>query len=126
MATVKFRKDNEYSVVDLEYVSAEYSGAGIHAQELELDATDFATDVAENGMCLVVANGVVTKPDKISDHVCLLATEPEIYEEGKGRKSFAVKRDKGSQPRLFEIVRGDVFSTNAATYDSTEIGRAHV
>lgn len=119
MANIILRKQGEYAVLDMEYVSAEYSGAGLFSQELELDATDFATDVAENGMCLTVVGNKVKKP-AVGDMVKILATECEIYEEGKGRNTFAVKRGKGSQPRLVTPVSGDCISTNAVLYDNTE------
>lgn len=120
MATINFRKQGQYAVLDMEYVSAEYSGAGIHSQEIELDGTDFETKVAENGMALVISNGKVKFPTAIGDHVVVMATECELYEEGKGRNSFCIKRGKGSQPRLMELVRGDIISTNAVSYDDAE------
>lgn len=120
MSTINFRKEGQYAVLDMEYVSAEYSGAGIHSQEIELDETDFASKVAENGMALTIVNGKVKLPTNIKDHVVVMATECEIYEEGKGRNSFCIKRGKGSQPRLIELVHGDIISTNAASYDSSE------
>ncbi len=118
MATVNFKKEGQFAVLDMEYVSAEYSGAGIYSQELELDATDFATKVAENGMALVL-EGNVAKLPALTDSVLVVATECEVYEDGKGRNSFAVKRGVGNL-RLMKMVSGDIASTNACFYDDTE------
>ncbi len=119
MATVNFKKEGQFAVLDMEYVSAEYSGAGIYSQDLELDATDFATKVAENGMALVIKGNSVKLP-ALTDKIVVMATECEIYEDGKGRNTFAIKRGKGSQPRLINMVAGDTISTNACVYDDTE------
>ncbi len=118
MATINFKKEGQFAVLDMEYVSAEYSGAGIYSQELELDATDFATKVAENGMALVLKGNVAELP-ALTDNVLVVATECEIHEDGKGRNSFAVKRGVGNL-RLMKMVSGDVISTNACVYDDTE------
>ncbi len=116
MANVSLRPAGVYSVCDLEKIVADFTGQGV-MQDVTLDATDFATAKLQNGQCVRVAGKKVFLPDAISDKVLLHATACEIYEEGKGRESFAVERGKGSCPRLFALNAFDEFSTNACYYD---------
>lgn len=119
MANIKLVPTGVYAVVDMEYVSAELSGAGIYAQELELDATNFASIKAENGMAVKIEGNKVKLP-AVGDAVKLFATECEIFEEGKGRETFAVDKAMKGKARAFNLVGGDTISTNAAFYDDTE------
>jgi len=119
MANVSLRPTGVYSVCDLEKVVADFIGQGV-MQDMALDATDFATAKLENGQCVRVAGKKVFLPDAISDKVLLHASPCEIYEEGKGRESFAVERGKGSLPRLLALNAFDEISTNACYYDDAE------
>jgi len=123
MANVSLRPAGVYSVVDLEKVVADFTGQGV-MQDIALDATDFATAKLQNGQVVRVLGKTVYLPDAISDKVLLNATACEIYEEGKGRESFAVTRGKGSNPRLFVLNSRDEFSTNACYYADTEYATA--
>jgi hypothetical protein len=119
MASVSLRPNGVYSVCDLEKIVADFTGQGV-MQDITLDATDFATAKLQNGQCVRVAGNKVYLPDAISDKVLLHASPCEIYEDGKGRESFAVERGKGSNPRLFVLNSRDEFSTNACYYDDGE------
>ena len=119
MAKVSLTPTGEYSVVDIELLSAEITGRGV-MQDVELDKTDFATDVLENGQCVVVKGKTIKNPTSANDLVLLNATPCEIYTDYEGRSSFAVKSGKGSLPRLFALDKFDVFSTNAVYFDDSE------
>ena len=119
MSNVSLRPAGVYSVVDLEKIVADFTGQGV-MQDVTLDETDFITAKLQNGQCVKVAGKKIFLPDLISDKVLLHATACEIYEEGKGRESFAVERGKGSCPRLFALNPFDEFSTNACYYDDGE------
>jgi hypothetical protein len=116
MANVSLRPTGVYSVCDLEKVTADFTGQGI-MQEIELDG---ALAELQNGQCAIVAGNKVKLPSAIGDKVLLHASPCEIYEDGKGRETFAVKNGKGSQPRLFVINSTDVIGTNACFYDDAE------
>lgn len=104
-----------YGVVELNKVAAVKTGE-VYAQ-YALDATQFATKVAENGMLLVVdhVGKKVKLPAGATDLVALV-TSPEKDYEGKGRKHFATKVGE-FLPRLHKLSVGDVFETNAVEYD---------
>ena len=119
MANVSLRPTGVYSVVQLEKVEADFTGQGV-MQEIELDATDFATAVLQNGQCVIVAGKKAKLPTAISSKVLLNATACEIYEDGKGRETFAVKRGSGSQARLFAINAYDEIATNACFFSDAE------
>ena len=123
MANVSLRPSGVYSVVDLEKVVADFTGQGV-MQDIVLDATDFATAKLQNGQCVRLVGKTVYLPDAISDKVLLNATACEIYEEGKGRETFAKERGKGSNPRLFVLNSRDEFATNACYYADTEFATA--
>lgn len=123
MANVSLRPTGAYSVCDLEKIVADFTGQGV-MQDIALDATDFATAKLQNGQCVRIVGKTVFLPDAISDKVLLHASPCEIYEEGKGRESFAVERGKGSNPRLFVLNSRDEFSTNACFYADTEYATA--
>jgi len=119
MASVSLRPTGVYSVCDLEKIVADFTGQGV-MQDITLDATDFATAKLQNGQCVRVAGNKVYLPDAISDKVLLHASPCEIYEDGKGRETFAKERGVGSNPRLFALNSFDEFSTNACYYDDAE------
>ena len=119
MANVSLRPTGVYSVCDLEKVLADFTGQGV-MQDIALDATDFATAKLQNGQCVRVAGNKVYLPDAISDKVLLNFTACEIYEDGKGRETFAVERGKGSLPRLLVLNSRDELSTNACFFTEAE------
>ena len=119
MANVSLRPTGVYSVCDLEKVVADFTGQGV-MQDVTLDATDFATAKLQNGQCVIVAGNTVKLPAAISSKVLLNATACEIYEDGKGRETFAVERGKGSCPRLFVLNSRDEISTNACFFSDAE------
>lgn len=119
MANVSLRPTGVYSVVELEKVTSAMTGQGV-MQGYELDSTDYATDKLQNGQCVRISGKTIYKPDAISDIVLLNATDCEIYEDGKGRETFAVTKGKGSHPRLLALNSNDVISTNACFYADTE------
>jgi len=104
-----------YGVVELNHVAAVKTGA-IKAQ-FPLDATQFASIPAENGMLLVVdeATESVKLPSAITSAVYLHASVEKDYED-KGRKYFSVKQADDFLPRLYKLQKGDTFETNAFQY----------
>ncbi|QSF43277.1 hypothetical protein [Paenibacillus tianjinensis] len=114
MAIVK--QPSVYGVVELNMLQAVNTG-GIKVQ-YPLDATDFASIPAENGMLLVVDDfaGTVKKPTGVTSAVWLHASVEKDY-EGKGRKYFAVNRGE-FLPRVLQLNVGDTFETNAFEYDN--------
>lgn len=116
MATVK--QPSKYGVVELNKVAAVKTGQ-VKAQ-FPLDATDFASIPAENGMLLFVdeVGEKVELPASANAYVYLHASVEKDY-EGKGRKNFAVMKDNDFYPRLFTLATGDTFETNCFQYDDT-------
>lgn len=114
MANVILRKQGQYATVDPVKVSCEQDGR-ILDQDLVMEM-----DVLENGQCVVVKHNTIKAPATATDKVYLNVTPCEIYENVKGRNSFAVQKGKGSHPRLFSLVATDEFQTNAVFYDNTE------
>ena len=80
-------------------------------------------NVLENGQCVVVKHNAIKAPATATDKVVLNVTPCEIYENVKGRNSFAVQKGKGSDPRLFALNQADEFQTNAVFYDDTEFAK---
>lgn len=113
---------NGYGQIELNHVTGRATGQ-IEAQ-LPLNATDFATKYAENGMLLVV--------DKISKSIKLptdtlvstknlpialhYSSEHMNDERTPGLKNFYVKRGE-ILPRLVYLTVGDTFTTNGITWD---------
>ena len=87
-----------------------------------LDATDFATLPAENGMLLAVDKvaGTVRMPD--ASEVCpvgLNYTSEHIYDErANALKNFKLTIKDGFYPRIGYLAIGDKFTTNCVSYDS--------
>lgn len=115
MAIIK--QPSVYGVVELNHVAAVKTGQ-IYVQ-YELDATDFATTPAENGMLLVVdhVGKKIKKATAVTALVGLHASVEKDY-ENKGRKHFSVKRGDFT-PRVDKLTVGDIFETNAFQYDDT-------
>lgn len=106
-----------YSVIETNHVNAVRTG-DIKAQ-YELDATDFATVGAENGM-LLVADEVGKKvklPTGATSYVMLHVSEERDYED-KGRKHFVLNRGSFA-PKLLKLAKGDIFETNCVQFDDT-------
>lgn len=120
MATKRFTIEG-YGQIELNNVAFRRDGR-IETQ-CHLDATDFATLPAENGMLLAIdrANRVVRFPDAgellpIGLHY---STEHMYDERLPGLKNFSLKR--GSfLPRMGLLAVGDKWTTNCLCYDDSE------
>lgn len=91
--------------------------------QCKLDATDFASVPAENGMLLAVDNvaRVVRFVDSSDDApVAINYTSEHMYDERTpGLKNF--KLERGSfLPRLGYLSTGDKFTTNCFSYDTND------
>ena len=109
-----------YGQVELNNVAFRRDGR-IEAQ-CKLDATDFATIPAENGMILAVdkANGKITLPKQTSTLFALNYTTEHIYDERTpGLKNFS-SVITSFLPRMGYLAAGDLFTTNTICYDTTE------
>ena len=109
-----------YGQVELNQVAFRRDGR-IEAQ-CALDATDFATVPAENGMLLAVDNvtRTVKLPKDASLPLALNYTAEHIYDERTpGLKNFKTEVDD-IYPRLGYLSVGDKFVTNCVAYDSNE------
>lgn len=109
-----------YGQLELNNVAFRRDGR-IEAQ-CALDATDFASVPAENGMLLAVDKiaGTVRMPD--SSEVCPIAlnyTAEHMYDERRNAlKDFKLDRKDGFYPRLGYLAIGDKFTTNCVSYDA--------
>lgn len=109
-----------YGQVELNQVAFRRDGR-IEAQ-CALDATDFATVPAENGMLLAVDNitRTVKLPKDASLPLALNYTAEHIYDERTpGLKNFKTEVDD-IYPRLGYLSVGDKFVTNCVAYDDDE------
>ena len=110
-----------FGQVELNQVAFRRDGR-IEAQ-CELDATDFASIPAENGMLLAIdnVNRIVHLPAGGEDElIALNYTSEHMYDERHiGLKDFALYR--GSfLPRLGYLAIGDKFTTNCLSYLASE------
>lgn len=109
-----------YGQLELNNVAFRRDGR-IEAQ-CELDATDFASVPAENGMLLAVDKiaGTVRMPDGLE--VCPIAlnyTAEHMYDERRNAlKDFKLDRKDGFYPRLGYLAVGDTFTTNCISYNT--------
>ena len=109
-----------YGQLELNNVAFRRDGR-IEAQ-CALDATDFASVPAENGMLLAVDKiaGTVRMPDGLE--VCPIAlnyTAEHMYDERHNAlKDFKLDRKDGFYPRLGYLAIGDKFTTNCVSYDA--------
>jgi len=108
-----------YAVLETNHVSAVRTG-DIKAQ-YDLDATDFATVGAENGMLLVADEvlGKVNLPTAATDYVMLHASEEIGYEE-KGRKNFVLELGSFA-PKLLKLSKGDIIETNCVQFEDEAV-----
>lgn len=114
-----------YGQLELNQVAFPRDGR-IEAQ-CALDATDFATVPAENGMLLAVdkVNNIVKFPNAGEKYPIALnySTEHMYDERHQALKDFSIKRDTVHgyfYPRMGYLSVGDKFTTNCLAYDSTE------
>ena len=112
-----------YGQIELNQVAFRRDGR-IEAQ-CALDATDFATIPAENGMLLSVDN--VTRTIKLAKNdnfpIALNYTAEHMYDERTpGLKNFKLNRGE-VLPRLGYLATGDKFTTNCVCYDDTEFAK---
>lgn len=120
MATQRYVIDG-FGQLELNNVAFRRDGR-VEAQ-CALDATDFATRAAENGMLLAVdrVNRIVRFPESSETlPIALNYTAEHMYDErANGLKDFSLKR--GSfLPRLGYLSVGDLFTTNCISYDPTD------
>lgn len=90
--------------------------------QCELDATDFATDVAENGMLLAVdkINKTIKYAVDASLPIALNYSAEHMYDDrANGLKDFSLKRGE-FYPRVGYLAVGDLFTTNCICYDDSE------
>lgn len=119
-ADIKLLEKDGFGQLELNQVAWRRDGR-IEAQ-CALDATDFATAPAENGMLLAVdkAAGVVTLAD--TDDIGVLpiginySTEHMYDERALGLKYFKLERGEFF-PRIGFLAVGDRFTTNLVAYD---------
>lgn len=121
MATNRFVIDG-FGQLELNNVAFRRDGR-IEAQ-CKLDTTDFASVSAENGMLLAinqVARTVEMPAGDGSDELIALHYSAEhMYDERKpGLKNFKLDPD-GFLPRLGYLARGDKFTTNCFSYNTTD------
>lgn len=119
MAITKYGISN-YGVVELTHVASRKTGQ-IEAQ-LPLNATDFASVPAENGMLLKVnrADGVVELPDAVTDGGLYLhySEEKNYSVDALGLDKFSLLYSATLYPRLYALQPGDTFITNCIAYDT--------
>lgn len=118
MALTRFVIDG-YSQLELNNVAFRRDGR-VEAQ-CALDATDFASVPAENGMLLAVdrVNRVVKFFDSSNDvyPIALNYTTEHMYDErANALKDFKLERGT-FLPRLGYLAVGDLFTTNCISYD---------
>lgn len=106
----------EYSTVELNKITAQKTGQ--IKNQYALNATDFASIPAQNGMLLVVNEYAETidLPADATSYVYLHASEEKDY-EGLGRNKVAVNVGE-MLPMMYKLSKGDVFETNAFEWDS--------
>jgi len=116
MAIINAKATDKYGVIHTTNINAVRTGK-MKAQ-YSLNATDFATKKAENGMLLVVDNfakEVKLPTDHSTTGIYVLASEIKDY-EGKGEASYAVDID-GFKPRMLALEVDDEYETNCVEWD---------
>lgn len=109
-----------YGQIELNNVAFRRDGR-IEAQ-CKLDATDFATVPAENGMLLAVDDKakVIKFATDASLPIALHYSSEHMYNQfTPGLKNFKLERGT-FLPRLGYLAIGDKFTTNCIAYDTTE------
>lgn len=112
---------NTYSVLEPNFLAARKTGQ-VRAQ-LPLDATNFATIPAENGMFLVYDSGAgsVKLPTNANTKGTMLhfSVEKEYDRLRPGLNTFAIWRGEMPYPRLYQPHLGDTFTTDAVKLHAT-------
>lgn len=105
----------KYAVVETTKLPSRATGD--YKNQYELDATEFATIKAQNGMLLMIDEfaGKVKLPAAITSY-CWLHGSPVKDYEGLGKETVAVGRNE-MLPVLYKLTRGATFITNAVIYD---------
>lgn len=115
---------NGYGQLELNQVAFRRDGR-IEAQ-CALNATDFASAPAENGMILCVDNVSRTIKLPTSGNIAkyplaLNYTAEHMYDErANGLKDFKLSIEDGFYPRLGYLAVGDKFTTNTICYDTND------
>ena len=123
MAINRSAKDG-YGQLELNQVAFRRDGR-IEAQ-CALDATDFASVPAENGMILCVdnVNRVIKLPTSANMALYPIAlnySAEHLYDErALGLKNFKLGINDGFYPRLGYLAVGDKFTTNTICYDTSD------
>lgn len=123
MAINRLAKDG-YGQLELNQVAFRRDGR-IEAQ-CALDATDFASVPAENGMILCVdnVNRVIKLPTSANMALYPIAlnySAEHLYDErALGLKNFKLGINDGFYPRLGYLAVGDKFTTNTICYDTSD------
>lgn len=121
MAIKRFLIDG-FGQVELNQVAFRRDGR-IEAQ-CALDADDFATVPAENGMLLAVDNATRTVKMPEADTVLPIAlnyTTEHMYDDRKNAlKDFKLDIADGFYPRLGYLAVGDKFTTNCLSYSDAD------
>lgn len=115
---------NGYGQLELNQVAFRRDGR-IEAQ-CALDATDFASAPAENGMILCVDNvsrtiKLPTSANIAKYPLALNYSAEHLYDErALGLKNFKLGIEDGFYPRLGYLDIGDKFTTNTVCYDTSD------
>ena len=108
----------------LELNNAAFRRDGRIEAQCALNATDFASAPAENGMILCVddATRTIKLPTSANIAKCPLAlnySAEHLYESKLGLKDFKLEVTDGFYPRLGYLDIGDKFITNTICYDTS-------
>ena len=106
----------------LELNNAAFRRDGRVEAQCELDETDFATDVAENGMLLAVdkINKTIKYAKNASLPIAINYSAEHMYDDrANGLKDFSLKRGE-FYPRVGYLAVGDLFTTNCICFDDSE------
>lgn len=118
MAIINNKSTGKYGVVHTTNMDAVRTGK-MRAQST-LDATDFATKKAENGMLLAVddfTNTIKLPTNHATTNIYLNASEIINY-EGKG-EAYSANELGGILPKMLKPAVEDKFETNSFEWDST-------
>ena len=117
MAIKSLVPDGKYGVCETPSLTARKIGGSLVKNQFALDATDFATIAAQNGMLLVVNefDGTIDLPANANSYVYLHNSPVKDYEE-LGKEKVAVKRGE-LLPVMYKLTVGDTIITNTLKYD---------
>lgn len=117
MAKVNGFKKGTRPVVELTRVQAVKDGHHFSQYPMAV-----GTKELENGMLVTVdhVKGLVAKPTAVTEKVYLHASVEHMYDANAGRDKFVIREIEDFLPRVYDLRTGDVFETNAVTWDSAE------